>query len=77
MTYECNNVSQCHELRIICDGDSCLRVVCTHCWHQYCIRKDPYKGVPENRQYSRVFKREILQGNDNLLYKYFPQFMNT
>lgn len=50
------------------------RVFCKECKEQYVIRKD-YRGVPLNRQYAEIFKRDILQGGDNLLYKYRPQFL--
>lgn len=52
-----------------------LRVGCLECKHEYVIRKDPFKDVPENRQYAKLFKRDILQGSDGLLYKYHPEFL--
>lgn len=64
-------------MKDISDGDTAMRVICTTCWHQYVIRKDPFKEVPEKRQYAKLFKKDILQGNDNLLYKYHPEFLNT
>ena len=70
----CNNKSNAHKLKDISDGDA-MRVVCEICKHQIVIRKDYNKRVPEKRQYAKVFKRDILQGNDNLLYKYNPQFI--
>lgn len=75
MNKECDNKSACHELKTISDGDTAMRVLCTQCKHMYVIRKDPYKGVPEKRSYAKIFKKDILQGNDNLLYKYHPEFM--
>lgn len=75
MSYQCDNVSQCHDMLVIDDGDSAMRVFCKLCTHQYVIRKDPIKGVPENRQYSKLFKRDVLQGNSNLFYKYHPEFL--
>jgi hypothetical protein len=71
---ECNNISACHELLTIYDLDA-LRVICKRCRHQYFLRKDPIKNVPEKRQYAKVFKKDILQGNDNLFYKYHPQYL--
>lgn len=56
----------------ISDGDTAMRVLCMECKHQYVIRKDIIKGVPERRQYARLFKRDVLQGGDNLFYKYHP-----
>ncbi len=74
---ECNNKSNCHNMHIISDGDTAQRVVCTHCHTQYVIRKHHVKGNPEARQYAKLFKRDILQGNDNLFYKYYPQHLRT
>lgn len=71
----CDNKSNCHDLETISDGDTAMRVICNNCHKQFVIRKDPFKGVPEKRQYAKIFKRDILQGNDNLLYKYRPEFL--
>lgn len=73
---ECDNKSACHSLEIISDSDL-LRVICIHCKRQYFIRKDPIKGVPLNRQYQKIFKKDTLQGNDNLFYRYYSQFLRT
>jgi hypothetical protein len=72
---ECDNKSACHSLAILSDSDL-LRVICTQCKHQYFIRKVPGKNVPLNRQYQKIFKKDTLQGNDNLFYKYNPQFIS-
>jgi hypothetical protein len=71
----CNNKSQAHNLKTIADGDSAMRVYCNICKQVIIVRQDQWKGVPEKRQYAKVFKRDILQGNDNLLYKYRPELM--
>lgn len=73
----CDNISQCHKLIDIAIGDTAMRVLCTICKQQIVVRKDPYKDVPERRQYAKVFKRDILQGNDNLFYKYYSQHIRT
>lgn len=73
----CNNKSQCHTLLVITDGDSAMRVVCTTCKQPIVIRKDINKEVPEKRQYAEVFKKDILQGNDNLFYKYHPEYLKV
>lgn len=69
---ECDNVSKCHDLVNINDVDA-MRVICKECKHQYVIRKELVKDVPEKREYARIFKRDILQGKDNLFYKYYSQ----
>lgn len=71
----CNNISSCHEPVHIGEDQNALRVLCTHCKTQFVIRKDPFKGVPEKRQYIEIFRKESLQGGQNLFYKYYPQFM--
>lgn len=73
----CNNKSRCHNPEIIGEDDYAMRVICNDCKQQSVIRKEPYKGVPENKQYSKFFKKDVLQGNDNLFYKYHPEFLNT
>ena len=70
----CDNVSSCHNITDIADGDA-LRVICKECKKVYVIRKDPFTGAPEKRQYAKIFKRDILQGSDSLLYKYHPEFL--
>lgn len=72
----CNNISQTHNLININDSDA-LRVLCIQCKKQFVIRKDSYIGAPEKRQYIKLFKRDALQGNDNLLYKYHPEFLKV
>ena len=54
-----------------------MRIICQTCKKQIVIRKDPYKGVPEKRQYAEVFKKDILQGNSNLHYKYYPEHLKS
>jgi hypothetical protein len=72
----CNNISDCHNPYVINEDANALRWICNNCKQIGIIRKD-WRGVPENREYSRVFKRDVLQGNDNLLYKYHPEFLKT
>jgi len=75
MIKECDGKSKLHDPIILGDGDTAMDVLCKECKHRYTIRKDPFKGVPEARGYIKVFRREALQGNDNLFYKYFPQHL--
>lgn len=72
---ECNNKSNCHNPLILEEDRDAMRVICNICYHQYIIRKRPIEDVPENRQYSKIFKKDILQGSDNLFYKYNPQYI--
>ena len=74
---ECDNKSQCHLPVVIGEDENAMRVFCKICHRRYIIRKDPYTGAPEKRQYAKIFKKDILQGNDNLLYKYRPDFLKV
>jgi len=75
MTRDCNNKSNCHDPITIGEDENAMRVLCKVCYKTYIIRKDPIKRVPEKRFYAKIFKRDILQGNDNLLYKYHEEFL--
>ncbi len=70
----CNNKARCHTLQTISDDPEAMRVICVTCKEQYVIRKD-HRAVPENRAYSKIFKKDVLQGNDNLFYKYHPEYL--
>jgi len=72
---EFDNVSSCHIPITIDEDNSVLRVICSECKHQYFIRKDPNKKVPEIRQYVEIFRKDALQGNDNLFYKYYDRYL--
>ena len=71
----CNNISRCHHVVEISDGDSAMRWICKECKETGVIRKDPFKQVPEIRQYVKVFRRDALQGKDPLFYKYYSQYL--
>lgn len=73
----CDNRSCCHTPCQIAEDNNAMRIICTTCKKQIVIRKDPYKGVPEKRQYAEVFKKDILQGGDNLFYKYHSEHLKT
>lgn len=73
----CDNKSACHNMKEIIDGDSAMRVICIECKRQFVIRKDSFKGVPEKRQYAKLYKRDILQGSDSLLYRYHPEYLKV
>lgn len=49
--------------------------MCSECKEVEVIRKD-WRGVPENRSYGKFFRRDVLQGSDNLFYKYYPQYLS-
>lgn len=76
MIKECDNIFSCHTPITINEDNNALRVICISCKHTYIIRKD-WRGVPLNREYSKIYKKEILQPNTLLFYKYYPQHMRT
>lgn len=73
---QCDNKNACHDPVTVCEDNNALRVYCKECHAIIVIRKD-YRGVPVNKQYSEVFRREILQGSDPLFYKYYTQWIKT
>ena len=76
MIENCDNIRAAHNLLLISEDESASRYICTECKEQYVVRKD-YRGVPLNREYIKLFKRDVLQGGDNLLYKYHPKYLRT
>lgn len=73
---ECDNYSSCHNPVTLSEDNFALRVFCKDCKHQYILRKD-WRGVVENREYSKIFKRDILQPRENLFYKIYPRYLRT
>ncbi len=76
MRQECDNFSDLHSPQVIGEDNNAVRVICTKCKNQYIIHKD-WRGIPENREYSRIFKMDIIQGHENLFYKLHPQHLRT
>ncbi len=72
----CDNTSRCHTPITIEEDMNALRWACTTCKESSIIRKD-WRGVPENREFSRVYRKEILQPNQNLFYYYYSQHLRT
>jgi len=52
----CDNVSNCHELTTIAETGEAMRVFCNICQRQFIIKKD-WRGVPENKYYSKIFRK--------------------
>lgn len=74
MIKECDNIAYVHQPRGCGEDDNAGRWICERCWNVYVLRKD-WRGVYENREYSKIFKQAVLQGSDNLFYKYYEQFL--
>ena len=77
MTTPCNNKNRCHKPVTIGQDMCAMRVGCSECKNVYVIRIDSRKNAPENRSYSKVFKRDLLQAGTNLYYKYYKGAMNV
>lgn len=73
----CDNKSACHDPWLLGEDENGMRVICRHCKVQEVLRKDPYKRVPEAKQYVKFYKKDALQGNDNLFYRYHPEYLRT
>ena len=73
----CDNVSQAHYPIVCAEDSNAMRWYCVICNESGIIRKDINKGSPEKREYAKIFRRDILQGNDNLFYKYYQQYIKT
>lgn len=71
----CNNIQRCHNPITLSEDENALRWFCTECKESGIIRKEPIKNVPEKREYARVYRKDILQGKDNLFYKYYSQHL--
>jgi len=65
----CNNYSSCHNAEVLNEDNSAILVYCTHCGAQERIGKD-IKGTPELRLYSEWFKKDVLQPDAPLYYRY-------
>lgn len=71
---ECDNVSNTHDMDIVNEDTQALRCICKECKNQYVVKKD-WRGVPDNVEYTKLFKRLILQRSDNLFYKAYPEWL--
>ena len=56
---ECNNKSNAHDMEVIGESESAMRVICKICKRKYVIHKDINKGNPEKRKYAKLFKRSL------------------
>ncbi len=72
---ECDNISRCHDMVEIAENENALRVYCKECKNQYVVWKDQ-RGLPDNQQWQKLYKRFVLQGT-NLFYKYYPKWLST
>ena len=72
----CDNVSSLHLVEIIHDDASAIVGHCKICGDQQVFRKDP-DGRVDNHTYSEFFKRDIIQPDQTLFFKYHPERVET
>lgn len=76
MIKQCDNIIACHNPITIGEDNNALRWHCKNCKQTGIIRKD-WRGVNFNREYSKIYKKEILQPHEPLFYKYYPHYMRS
>lgn len=64
----CDNKNSVHNNEIINETPDGIRVRCKECKEINVLRMDK-DGRMNNRKYSKVFKRDLLQPGENLYYK--------
>lgn len=64
----CDNKNSVHDNVIINETDDGIRCICKICKKINVLRREK-NGRFNNRQYSKVFKRDILQPGENLYYR--------
>jgi len=72
----CDNIQEAHDNIVINETPDGIRTYCKICGKVNVIRKDPFSGRMDNIEYSKVFKRDLLQPSENLYYKYLPELMS-
>ena len=69
MRPECDNLNCCHDCQTTNEEDDGLRLICKQCKHIYILRCDK-DGRFNNREYQKIYRKDTLQPNTNLYYKY-------
>jgi hypothetical protein len=72
----CNNISNTHSPRLIKEEADGVRYICDICKGQFVLRIGT-DGRMDNREYTKVFKKDLLQPHDNLFFKIFPERMSV
>jgi hypothetical protein len=72
----CDNKREAHNPLVIYDNNDAMVAVCTLCKASQVFRKDA-SGRMDNRAYTQFFRRDVLQANTNLYYKYHPDKMSV
>jgi len=72
----CDGINFAHDNLTTNETEDGIRVVCRECKQVNILRKERETGRFNNRDYSKIFKRDIVQPGSNLYYKYYPSAMN-
>lgn len=72
----CDNTRACHNPTVLGEDSNAARVMCRECKETQVLRKD-WREVFENRAYSRFYRRDSIQPNTDLFYKYYPDYIRT
>ena len=75
MTKICDNVSNVHDNVMVKHESDGVRYRCKIC-NQINVLRIGADGRMENRNYTKVFKRDLLQPHDNLYFKIYPDKMS-
>ncbi len=70
----CDNWRDAHDPVTINEDEDAMLVVCRVCWQETRIGKD-IRGVYDNYAFSEAFPRLTMQGNNDLVYKYWPKYL--
>lgn len=71
----CDNINSAHNNETISESPEGIRVRCKECGEVNILRMDA-DGRMNNKLYSKVFKRDLLQPGENLYYKVYPEKMS-
>jgi hypothetical protein len=71
---KCDNRNNVHDPIQIADDPGGLRYICKTCKEVMILRRG-YDRF-NNKEYTKVFKRDLLQPHDNLYFKVYPNRMS-
>ena len=65
----CDNIANCHNAEIIADDNCAIRTYCNWCGTEERIGRNK-NGDPEHRLYGEWYKKDFVQPDHPLYYKY-------
>lgn len=60
-----DGINSCHDLKYLINEPEHILVYCVNCKHRYYVKPQDKKAC------AKLFKKDILQPNSNLYYKYY------